>query len=391
MGWLTVPVGGVRGVLFGMDTNELMTVFQLLLEKSRLQGTVEGYETLKTGNINDTYRVGVQLPSGETGFYMMQRINHSVFQQPEQVAHNAAMVTAHIRQKLWDRGESDLDRRVLQYYPMEDGNYFYPTPDGSDWRVFSYVPHSVCISNPEDPKILYGTGVAFGRFQRDLADFPVADLYTTIPDFHHTPGRFLDLAASAIADPCGRAAEMREELAYLFSMRKYSFLFDQLQTNGSLPSRVVHNDTKCNNVMFDRDTMQPLAVIDLDTVMAGLVAHDFGDAVRFACNDAAEDAEDLHAVSLNLDRYRCFTSGFIGELRDVLTEQELQTLPEGVLVITLELAARFLKDDLDGDVYFKCSKNRHNRIRARCQIALAKDIFSKLPDMHRILSELARS
>ena len=218
-----------------------------------------------------------------------------------------------------------------------------------------------------------------------LADFPAEKLAVTIPDFHNTPKRFADLERAAGVDVCGRLDSVRNLYDDLLSVRDRVDLFHRLHEAGKLPLRVVHNDTKCNNVMFDRTTLEPLAVIDLDTVMPGFVAHDFGDAVRFACNTAPEDAEDLSAVSLDLAAYTRFAEGFLPEVRGILTEEELNTLPEGVLLITWELAARFLKDDLEGDVYFKCRKERHNRLRAACQLALVKDISHKLPKMRQIL------
>ncbi len=370
-----------------MTEQELLAVFDELMEAFRLKGRRSGYTTVKTGNINDTYILETLLPDGTIRRYTVQRINHYVFREPEQVAGNAYAVTEHIAQKMREAGETDVRRGVVHYYRLRDGRFFYQRPDGNYWRVFSYIYDSLNTSEADD-RILYGTGVAFGRFQRYLADFPVDDLYVTIPDFHNTPKRFRDLEVSADADICGRKAEAEEALNWLLSMKQEVLLLERLHREGKLPLRVVHNDTKCNNVMFDRETLRPLAVIDLDTVMPGFVAHDFGDAVRFACNTAAEDAGELSSVSLSLKAFRQFSSGFVGELQGILTDTEYETLPEGVLIITLELAARFLKDYLDGDVYFKCHFDRHNLLRANCQIALAKDVALKLPEMHRLLQEL---
>lgn len=187
---------------------------------------------------------------------------------------------------------------------------------------------------------------------------------------------------AADRDVCGRRQEVAEELEYLKSREEYASKFRKLHEANLVPYRVTHNDTKCNNVMFDKETGEPLAVIDLDTVMPGFVAHDFGDAVRFAANTATEDEEDLSKVSLDLNKYECFACGFVPQVFDMITKAELESLPDGVIVMALELAARFLTDYLNGDVYFKCKKPGHNLIRAKCQIALAKDIEAKLPEMH---------
>ncbi len=371
-----------------MNDQKLQSIFETLIDRFHLRGKLSGYKTIKTGNINDTYVIHTLDKNKTERSYTVQRLNHYVFKNPEQVANNAYSVTEHIEQKLRAMGQKDIRRRVIRVYRMDNGRFFYQTPDGNYWRVLSYVYNSTNVSAANDI-VLYGTGIAFGEFQRYLADFPAESLYTTIPDFHNTPKRFRDLRASAVSDVCGRAEEVHDELDYLFSMESYVGLLDDLYRRRKLRKRVVHNDTKCNNVMFDEETLTPLAVIDLDTVMPGYVAHDFGDAVRFACNTADEDEKDLSKVSLDLKSYMHFSAGFVDPLWGIITETELATLPDGVLIITLELAARFLKDYLDGDVYFKCREPKHNLYRTRCQIALAKDISQKMPEMRRLLNEIA--
>lgn len=371
-----------------MTEQALLSLFRTLMKEFRLKGTLEDYRIVKVGNINDTYFIGTRTEEGKRKDYTVQRLNHKVFLNPEQVAENAFAVTSHMERKLLAVGQKDIRRKVLHVYRKEDGAFFHRSEEGDYWRVLSYVYDSRCV-NTADEEILYGTGYAFGEFQRNLSDFPAHTLHHTIPDFHNTPKRFADLRASAERDVAGRRGEVEEELAYLLSMESYVSLLESLHGEGKLPLRVVHNDTKCNNVMFDAESRTPLAVIDLDTVMPGYIAHDFGDAVRFACNAASEDEEDLSKVSLNLNGYKKLAEGFVRPLLGIITEREFNTLPDGVLIITLELAARFLKDYLDGDVYFKCRKDRHNLIRARCQIALAKDISSKMGEMRELMTTLS--
>ncbi|MBQ8325191.1 MAG: aminoglycoside phosphotransferase family protein [Clostridia bacterium] len=371
-----------------MTEQALLSLFRTLMREFRLKGELEDYRVVKVGNINDTYFIGTRTEEGKRKDYTVQRLNHKVFQNPVQVAENAFAVTSHMERKLLAVGQTDIRRKVLHVYRKEGGEFFHRSEEGDYWRVLSYVYDSRCV-NHADEEILYGTGYAFGEFQRNLSDFPAHTLHHTIPDFHNTPKRFADLRTSGERDVCGRREEVEEELAYLLSMEGYVSLLEDLHGEGKLPLRVVHNDTKCNNVMFDAETRTPLAVIDLDTVMPGYVAHDFGDAVRFACNTASEDEEDLSLVSLNLRGYQRLAEGFVRPLLGIITESEFNTLPDGVLIITLELAARFLKDYLDGDVYFKCRKDRHNLIRARCQITLAKDIAAKLEEMRTLLKSLS--
>lgn len=371
-----------------MNEQALLPIFRSIMEAFHLKGELEDYRVVKVGNINDTYFIGTRDALGKRRDYTLQRLNHKVFQDPVGVAENAYAITSHMEKKLLSVGETDIRRKVLHLYRKENGEFFHRSEEGDYWRVLSYVYDSRCV-NTADEEILYGTGYAFGEFQRNLSDFPAERLHHTIPDFHNTPKRFAALRESAQRNVVGRREEVEAELSYLLSKEKYISLLETLHREGKLPLRVVHNDTKCNNVMFDARTRTPLAVIDLDTVMPGYMAHDFGDAVRFACNTASEDEEDLSKVSLDLRGYERLAEGFVTPLSGMITETEFSTLPDGVLIITLELAARFLKDYLDGDVYFKCRKPSHNLIRTRCQIALAKDMEKKMGEMRQILHSLS--
>lgn len=371
-----------------MTEQALLSIFRSIMEAFHLKGELEDYRVVKVGNINDTYFIGTRDALGKRRDYTLQRLNHKVFQDPVGVAENAYAITSHMEKKLLSVGETDIRRKVLHLYRKENGEFFQRSEEGDYWRVLSYVYDSRCV-NTADEEILYGTGYAFGEFQRNLSDFPAERLHHTIPDFHNTPKRFAALRESAQRNVAGRREEVEAELSYLLSKEGYISLLETLHREGKLPLRVVHNDTKCNNVMFDAQTRTPLAVIDLDTVMPGYMAHDFGDAVRFACNTASEDEEDLSKVSLDLRGYERLAEGFVTPLSGMITETEFSTLPDGVLIITLELAARFLKDYLDGDVYFKCRKPFHNLIRTRCQIALAKDMEKKMGEMRQILHSLS--
>ncbi len=358
---------------------ELNSLFNILIEEFNLKGTLKEIHCVSTGNINDTYVATTSVENGERS-YLVQRVNHKVFSDPERIAENVCKVTDHIEQKLRDAGVTDIRRRVLRYYRKPNGSYYHITPEGQYWRVLSYVYSSVNSSLSDIPH-LRSAGIAFGEFQQYLSDFPADELFETIPDFHNTKKRYEDLRIAAAENKAGRLDEVREEYDYLMSMEAEAFLLCDLNEQGILPNRVVHNDTKCNNVMFDVETGEHLAVIDLDTVMPGLVAYDFGDAVRFAANPGGEDNPDLSEIYLDLDYYSAFTEGFVPCLSGNVTDKEIETLPDGVLAITLELAARFLTDYLNGDVYFKCKMPRHNLVRTKAQIALAKDIKSKMPQL----------
>jgi hypothetical protein len=222
-----------------------------------------------------------------------------------------------------------------------------------------------------------------------LSDFDATELYETIPNFHNTRSRIAVLMRHANEDPCGRTDDVREELEKIRKFKPLAVRFNELIDSQEMPLRVTHNDTKINNILFDVHTGEAKTVIDLDTVMPGLVAHDFGDAIRFAANTAAEDEPDLSKVSLDIDRFRAFAEGFIPAVKTSLTAIELKTMALGAFVMTVEVAARFLDDYITGDQYFKVLYRGHNLVRARCQLKLAQEMFDRMGEMNKIVAEIA--
>ncbi len=364
----------------------LNTTFEEICKAYNLKGEFFGYNTIKSGNINDTYTVHTEgVEGGRT--YLVQRINHNVFREPEKIISNVCRITEHIRNRMVSQGETDIKRRVFKMYHTPEGEYIYRSADGNYWRVISYIYNACTFNSRPTAKIMHNAGVAFGNFQKNLADFDAGSLHETIPHFHDTPKRFRDLEKAIDNNVAHRLDTCREEIAYLRSMACYADYFEKLAAEGKISLRVTHNDTKCNNVMFDSSTGEPLAVIDLDTVMPGYAAYDFGDAVRFAANTAAEDEKDLSLVSFDVDMFTQFASGFVPQLYGNLGDEEIDTLPMGGLVVALELATRFLSDYLNGDTYFKTGYDTHNLVRTRCQIALAKDMQSKMSEMNNIMKQ----
>ncbi len=372
-----------------METKELFPLFETIIKDFNLKGELKDIEFIGTGNINDTYVARTNFHLGEK-LYIIQRVNHNVFAEPQRIAENVSKVTKHIEKKLRDEDADDIRRKVLRYYQKSDGSYYHITPSGDYWRVVSCVYGAVSV-NDADEHYLHAAGEAFGEFQNYLSDFPSESLFVTIPDFHNTKKRYQDLIEAATKNVVNRLDEVREEYDYLLSMEKEACILCELNEQGKIPNRVVHNDTKCNNVMFDVETGEHLAVIDLDTVMAGLVAYDFGDAVRFAANPGGEDNVDVSKVYLNLDYYSAFVNGFVPKIINSATPLEIETLPDGVLAITLELAARFLTDYLNGDVYFKCKMPKHNLVRTKAQVKLAQDIAEKMPELRARLKVITDS
>ena len=364
-----------------------MTVEQIC-RLFQIPGTLEAEKKLSAGNINLTCTALFREESGAETKYVVQRINGFVFKQPTQIMSNIEKVTAHIRRSLEAQG-ADADRLVLRFLHTAEGQNFWQDDEGNVWRVYYFIPNSVAVDATDDPAILRGVGAAFGQFQQQLLDFDAAQLFETIPDFHNTPKRLDTLFADVDADICGRVSECRELIDYIAAKRELAGSLIRAVEAGELPLRVTHNDTKCNNVLFDADTGAALAVIDLDTIMPGLMAYDFGDAVRFAANTSAEDEPDTSKVALDLEKFRAFAEGFVGALGDTMTEAELDSLSLGAFAITIELASRFLDDYITGDRYFAVKHPGHNLERTACQVALAQDMERKLEQMKAIVREIA--
>ena len=358
-----------------------MDLYSKLEEVSRLfriEGEYVGYETICIGNVNQTYEVKFILPDGKPKSFLVQNVNTYAFRQPIQLMENIDNVTEHIRNK-------KPGQIALHFHHTADRKTY--VIDGENfWRMTNFIP-SKTYNGAADPEIIHNAGTAFGEFQMQLADFDITKLYETIPDFHNTRKRYEQLQTAVEADPKGRVAAVQEELRFLMQIREEACKLTDMLERGELPLRVTHNDTKINNVLFSPIDKRAMVVVDLDTVMPGLVGHDFGDAVRFAANRVAEDSTELDKVGVNLDIFRSFAEGFLSMTAETLTENEINTLAASCLTLTAELATRFLADYILGDPYFNIAYPEHNLVRTRCQIALAKDMIRVMPEMERIVRD----
>ena len=343
------------------------------------------YEEIKIGNVNLTYRVNY-IRTDESGMarvksYLIQKINTYAFREPVLLMENIDNVTEYIHMK-------NPNALCVHFYRNADGiNYL--AEDGGFWRMCNFIP-SVTYSVCPDLETVREAGRAFGHFQLLLADYDPTKLHYTIPHFHDTRKRYQTLTEDVREDAVHRVASVREELEYLLDVQDEACALTDQHLQGLLPLRVTHNDTKINNVLFDEQTHKPLVVIDLDTVMPGLVGHDFGDAVRFAANFTEEDASDTEKTGLDLNVFWAFTDGFLSDTASKLTDHEVGSLADSCFSLTCELAVRFLNDYINGDRYFHIRYPEHNLVRARCQIALAKDMMKKKSAMNAIVWEYAR-
>ncbi len=354
-----------------------------ILEAARafgITGEPVSHALIKTGNINQTNLV--KFSDGKE--YIIQRVNTYVFRDPDGMMGNIAGVTAHLRKKCEEKG-LDCRRQVLNFYSDANEKLCHTLSDGSVWRMYDYIGNAVTYDSVPNTGLLTSAGAAFGNFAGMLADYDMNLLVETIPNFHDTQKRYEAFEAALDADRAGRAKDIKLEIDYIKSQRQFCRKLTDMRKNGELPVRVTHNDTKYNNVLIDILTQKPAAIIDLDTVMPGLSAYDFGDAIRFAANTSLEDEPDLSKTSLSLEYYEAFAKGYVGVLRDSFDETELMSLPAGALMMTVELAIRFCTDYLMGDPYFKLNYPEHNLVRTRCQIALAQDMEKKYSAMENII------
>ena len=362
-----------------MNNGALYNTLNKMGKEFRLKGSFYAYDAIQTGNINSTYKVTFKEESGKLKSYIFQKINSVVFKKPEEIMENIDRVTSHIRNKY-------PDELCLHFHHTEEGKNYTYDEDGSFWRVMNYVD-SITFDSCDNLAIISATGEAFGCFLLKLSDFDGSVLHETIPDFHNTRKRLDTLFDDIAKDEYGRTDECTEEIEYISSVRYKAGKLSDKYNNGDFPIRVTHNDTKSNNVLFDKITKRPLVVIDLDTVMPGMAMYDFADAVRFICNTSVEDEPDIRRVYFDTSKFRAFCKGFLGAVKNFLTKEEIDSLVLATFSITIELASRFLDDYITGDKYFKVNYPGHNLVRTRCQLQLAKDIMRKYDELSWIVED----
>ena len=338
------------------------------------------------GHVNDTFCVHTQPQDDSCSTFILQRMSGAAFRHPDLLMHNIVQVTEYLRRKVEDAG-GDPSREAMRILRPKNGEEYYTDSEGGAWRVVPFIRDTCCYESAETPELFAASGRAFGKFQRLMDGYPAETLYETIPHFHDTADRLRLLKRAVAADRRNRAGQCAREIAFAYARERDCSRAVKALRAGVLPLRVIHNDTKLDNVLIDRKTGEGICVIDLDTVMPGSSIYDFGDSIRYGANHNAEDERDLRRVNLDLNLFAVYTRAFLEGTGDVLTDTEIAWLPWGARLMTLECGMRFLTDFLEGDTYFRTTRPGQNLDRARVQFKLLTDMERHWADMQAIVKE----
>ncbi|MBQ6998273.1 MAG: phosphotransferase [Clostridia bacterium] len=356
-----------------------------IAESFQIEGEYVDASPYGEGHINSTFL----LKTTAEEKYILQKINNTVFSSPEELMDNVVMVTEFLKKKI-DAAGGNSKRETLTVIPAKDGKSYVKTENGDYYRVYIFIDDAISFQVVEDPMDFYNAAAAFGKFQNMLSDFEADKLHETIKNFHNTKTRFDDFEKAVADNKSGKAADVQAEIDFAMARKCDAAIIVDGIAEGRIPLRVTHNDTKLNNVLVDSESGKGICVIDLDTVMPGSLLYDFGDSIRFGTNPAAEDEKDLSKVYCDLNLFEHYVKGFLSEVGDSITKEEIELLPMSAKLMTLECGIRFLGDHLNGDVYFKIHRENHNLDRARTQFKMVADMEEKMEQMKAIVAKCAQ-
>lgn len=359
-----------------------------VLDAYTLPSTVLGAVRYGQGHINETYCVVCQPQEGDCIRFILQGLSQAAFPHPEDLMENFVGITSYLRNKIIAAGGDPL-RETLSLVKTKGGKDYYTDTNGKAWRLTPFVENTDCFQSAT-PELFEASARAFGRFQFMLQGYPAETLHETIVNFHNTEDRYAKFIAALEADKQGRAKAIQEDVQFVLDRKEDCSVALKALREGILPLRVTHNDTKLNNILIDRDSHEGICVIDLDTTMPGLSINDFGDSIRFGANHSREDEKDLNKVNFDIKLYEVYTRGFIEGAKGGLTKAELEYLPWGARLMTLECGIRFLTDYLDGDHYFRIHYPEQNLDRCRTQFKLVRDMEEQFEEMAAVVQKYAR-
>lgn len=362
-----------------------MNKLEKVIDLFDFKGQLKEYHLHGNGHINTTYAVTFE--EGEkTHCYILQKVNDVVFKKVDLLMDNISSVTSFLCNKIIATG-GDPERETMNIVKTKTGKNYFKYEQGY-YRAFIFVSNTAFFDSVDSPDAFKKSGIAFGKFQKLLSDYPATSLNETIPNFHNTKSRYQDFVTAMEANLSGRVDTCQSEIEFVMARKaKTEKLVDMIDA-GVLPLRVTHNDTKLNNVLFDKDTLDCVCVIDLDTVMPGLALYDFGDSIRFGANTGAEDEKDLSKVNIDLDYFKAYAEGFLAEAGDSLIPAEIENLAYASMLMTFECGMRFLTDYLNGDTYFGIAYPEHNLVRARDQFKLVADMELHMNEMEAIIHQI---
>lgn len=369
-----------------MEHLNLDEIREKVASQFAMEGALTELVAYGSGHINDTLRATCALPEGGTKRYIIQRMNDGIFKNPDELMENVMNVTSFLRKKIIAAG-GDPERETLNVIRTKDGRNYLEDEDGDFWRCYIFIEDATSFDQVEKPEDFYNSALAFGNFQRLLADYPAATLHETIKNFHNTVSRFADFKKAVEEDTAGRAKEVHKEIQFVLDREADCHVICDALAKAEIPLRVTHNDTKLNNIMIDNRTGKGLCVIDLDTVMPGSALYDYGDSIRFGASTGAEDEQNLDLISCDMELFEIYTKGYTEGCAGSLTEREIRLMPMGAKLMTLECGMRFLADHLQNDIYFKIHRENHNLDRARTQFKLVADMEAKWDQMNAIVEK----
>ena len=367
--------------------SEQNTILQEVLSAYDLPATLLGATRYGQGHINDTFCVVCQSQEGDAIRFILQGLSSAAFPHPEELMENFIGITSYLRDKVIAAGGDPL-RETLSLVKTKDGKDYYVDSNGKVWRLTPFIENTDCYQSAT-PELFEASARAFGRFQYMLQGYPAETLHETIVNFHNTEDRFAKFEAALTADKHDRAKDVQAEIRFVLDRKADCSVAMEALRTGKLPLRVTHNDTKLNNILIDRDTKEGICVIDLDTTMPGLSINDFGDSIRFGANHSKEDEKDLSKVNFDIELYEAYARGFLQGAQGSLTEAELEYMPWGARLMTLECGIRFLTDYLDGDHYFRIHYPEQNLDRCRTQFKLVSDMEAQFEAMAAVIRKYA--
>jgi len=347
----------------------------------QIDGEIKEVTNLGEGFINDTFIIKTDNNSPD---YILQRKNKRIFSPIPAMMDNIQKVCLHIKKKVEKAGGDPL-REAMTIIPAVDGKLYFLDKDDEYWAVCLFIEDTIAYGAAETPELAYAGGKGIGKFQSLVSDLK-EPLTNILPGFHDIRYRFKQWDSVLEKDPVGRKIKVSEEIDWIESRRGEMLDFWKLVESGTIPTRISHNDTKINNILFDKKG-EVLCVIDLDTVLSSTVLNDFGDAMRFYTNTGLEDDTNLDNVSMDIEIYKAFAKGYLEEAKSFLTGKEIEYLAFSAKYITYEQVLRFLMDYIDGDNYYKTKSPEHNLIRTRAQYKLLQSMEKQFDAMNTAVQE----